>query len=115
MKNKKIPVRTVLRSKTQILETGEHILSGNITLILITSLVCANSPFYKLLWNPLRIMSDNEQKEKWKTKILIPNGWRVWGHWYKLELHNAMGHLQIQKKNQYGSHRVIARKLDSLI
>jgi len=27
MKNKKIPVRTVPRSKTQILETGEQILS----------------------------------------------------------------------------------------
>ena len=45
MKNKKIPVRTVIRSKTQILETGEHILSGNITLILITSLVYSNSSF----------------------------------------------------------------------
>jgi hypothetical protein len=73
MKNKKIPVRTVLRSKTQILETGEQILSGNITLILITSLVYSNS-FKKFLWIPLRIMPDNEQKEKWKTKILIPNG-----------------------------------------
>jgi hypothetical protein len=45
MKNKKIPVRTVLRSKTQILETGEQILSGNMTLILITSLVYPNSSF----------------------------------------------------------------------
>ena len=74
MKNKKIPVRTVLRSRTQILGTGEQILSGNITLILITSLVSSNSSFQKLLWIPLRIMPDNEQKEKWKTKILIPNG-----------------------------------------
>ena len=39
----------------------------------------------------LRIMSDNEQNEKWKTNILILNGWRVRGHWYKLELQNAMG------------------------
>ena len=38
----------------------------------------------------LRIMSDNKQKEKWKTKILIPNGWSVRGHWYKLELQNAI-------------------------
>jgi hypothetical protein len=45
MKNKKIPVRTVLRSRTQIVGTGEHILSGNITLILITSLVYSNSSF----------------------------------------------------------------------
>ena len=36
-------------------------------------------------------MDSGEQKEKWKTKILIPNGWRVWGHWYKLELQSAMG------------------------
>jgi hypothetical protein len=39
VKNKKIPVKTVLKSKTQILGTGEQILSGSITLILITSLV----------------------------------------------------------------------------
>jgi hypothetical protein len=45
MKNKKIPVWTVLRYKTQILGTGEQILSGNITLILITSLVYSNSSF----------------------------------------------------------------------
>jgi hypothetical protein len=31
MKNKTKPVRTVLRSKTQILETAEQILSGNMT------------------------------------------------------------------------------------
>ena len=30
--------------------------------------------FLKFLWIPLRIMPDNEQKEKSKTKILIPNG-----------------------------------------
>ena len=40
MKDKKIPVRTVIRSKTQILGTGEYILSGNITLILINSTLC---------------------------------------------------------------------------
>ena len=45
MKNKKIPVRTVIRPRTQILGTGEHILSGNITLILIASLVYSNSSF----------------------------------------------------------------------
>jgi hypothetical protein len=50
MKNKKIPIWTVIRSKTQILETGEQILSGNITLILITSLVYSNSSFKKFLW-----------------------------------------------------------------
>jgi hypothetical protein len=31
MKNKTKPVRTVLRSKTQILEATEQILSGNMT------------------------------------------------------------------------------------
>ena len=40
MKNKKIPVRTVLRSKTLMLETREQIISGNITLILINSTLC---------------------------------------------------------------------------
>ena len=72
VKNKKIPVRTVLKSKTLILETGEQIHSGNITLILITSLVYSNSSFFKFLCIPLRMMPDNEQKEKWKPKILIP-------------------------------------------
>jgi len=60
MKNKEIPVRTVLRSKTQILEAGEQILSGNITLILITSLVYSNSSFensYGFRWGLCQTMS----------------------------------------------------------
>ena len=53
MKNKKIPVRTVIRSKTQMLGTRKQILSGSITLILITSLVYSNSSFSKFLWIPV--------------------------------------------------------------
>jgi hypothetical protein len=41
---------------------------------LITSLVYTNSSYFKFLCIPLRMMPDNEQKEKWKPKILIPNG-----------------------------------------
>jgi hypothetical protein len=45
MKWKTKRYQSELRSKIQMLETGEQILSGNITLIMITSLVYSNSSF----------------------------------------------------------------------
>ena len=41
---------------------------------------------FKLFWIPSRIMPDTGQNMKMRTYILFLNGWRVLGHWYKLEL-----------------------------